>query len=404
MKEKYTYHWVQSEIKLEENAVKSFKKMDSIEQSFRIYEDGFLGAHYQKGEMSDEEGFAYARENLALKRPYKYPLESGERRRDKRERVMTDKELMDLARECLSYLSEKYPRFIFSGDFTQRVTDEHWVNENGLDYESIDCNVDASICFKHVESKDISDGWFNLGDRDFKPEKLYKMAEHYLGNYETEVGLPEEIIVQTQYYGYLGKLVESLNAEKIALGTSLLSDKIGQKVFADNFTLIHDVSDEECWHNNFWDGEGCVIPGDKRIFIENGVVLYGYSDKRTAEKYGVLHTANAGDDYSDIPQIGWLNGRIERSEKTVKELLDGRLSVIPVQYSGGGFNEKGEYVMPVHLALLSDGEKVLGKLPPFTLSGNMFDMFGKDFIGVGSDNPIFNDKQILVKMNIIKQD
>ena len=78
--------------------------------------------------------------------------------------------------------------------------------------------------------------------------------------------------------------------------------------------------------------------------------------------------------------------------------------MIPVQYSGGGFNDKGEYVMPVHLALLSDGEKVIGKLPPFTLSGNMFDMFGKDFIGVGSDKPIFNDKQILVKMKATKRE
>ncbi|MBO5449373.1 MAG: hypothetical protein J5994_08590 [Ruminococcus sp.] len=404
MKEKYTYHSVQSEIKFEENTVKSFNKIDSLDQSFRVYENGFLGVHYQKGEMSDDEGFSRARENLSLKRPYPYQPESGVRSRNKCERVLTDKELMDLARTCLSHLSEKYPNFILSGGFYQYHNDEHWVNENGLDYQNIDCNVDANICFKHIDSKDISDGWFSLGDRDFKPEKLYKMAAHYLGSFEKEVELPEEIIVQKQYYDYTEKLIESLNAEKIALGTSLLSGKVGQKVFADSFTLLHDVSDEECWHNTFWDGEGCVIPDDKRVFIENGVVLSGYSDKRTAKKYGVPHTANAGGNYTDIPSIGWLNARIRRSEKTVKELLDGRLSIIPVQYSGGGFNDKGEYVMPVHLALLSDGENILGKLPPFTLSGNMFDMFGKDFIGVGSDNPIFNDKQILVRMNVIKQD
>lgn len=404
MKEKYTYRSVKSEIKFEENKVKSFNKFDSLDLSFRVYEDGFLGVHYQKGDMSDKDGFALACENLSLKRPYKYSLETGVRSRDKRERVLTDNELMNLARECLAYLSEKYPHFILSGGFSQRLTDEHWVNENGLDYDNIDCNVDANICFKHVDSKDISDGWFSLGDRNFKPEKLYEMAEHYLGSFETQAELPEEIIVQTQYYDFVGKLIDSLNAEKIALGTSLLSGKIGQKVFADDFTFIHDISDEECWHVKFWDGEGCVLDGDKRVFIENGVVLSGYSDKRTAEKYGVPHTANAGGNYTDIPSIGWLNGRIKRSEKTVKELLGGRLSVIPVQYSGGGFNDKGEYVMPVHLALLSDGEKVLGKLPPFTMSGNMFDMFGKDFIGVGADNPIFNDKQILVKMNIIRQD
>ena len=56
--------------------------------------------------------------------------------------------------------------------------------------------------------------------------------------------------------------------------------------------------------------------------------------------------------------------------------------------------------MPVHHAFLCDGEKFLGSLPPFTFSSNMFDMFGKDFIGVGSDQPVFNDKQILIKVTV----
>lgn len=402
MKEKYTYIFKQSEITIEENRPKAFKKVDSLTNSFRVYEDGYLGVHFQKGALSDEEGFSKARENLALKRPYKYSLESGKRSRNKCERIFTDGELMQLCEECLKTLSEKYPRFILSGRFSQRQTDEHWVNEAGLDYENTDANVDADICFKHVDSKDISDGWFSLGDRDFKPEKLFKMAEHFLGGFEKEVPFPDEIIIQKQYYDLVGKLEQSLNAERLADGTSLISGKLGQKIFSDKFTLLHDVSDEECWHTNFWDGEGCVTDGDKRVFIENGVPLFGYSDKRTAEKYGVLHTGNADSNYSDIPNIGGIDARIKRSDKTVKELLCGRLSVIPVSYSGGGFNDKGDYVMPVHLAYLSDGENILGKLPPFTLSGNMFDMFGDGFIGVGSDDPIFNDKQILVKMKKVE--
>ena len=93
-----------------------------------------------------------------------------------------------------------------------------------------------------------------------------------------------------------------------------------------------------------------------------------------------------------------MNLRIQRSDRTIRELLNGRLSVVPVRYSGGGFNEKGEWVMPVQLAYLCDGEHFWGRLPEFTLVSSMFDMFGNDFIGVGSDNPVFNDKSILVRM------
>ena len=202
--------------------------------------------------------------------------------------------------------------------------------------------------------------------------------------------------------GFLGKLNESLNAEKICLGTSLLSGKIGEKVFADDFSLFHDVSDEECWHNSFCDGEGVTLDGDKLPYIEKGVVLRGYSDKKIADKYGVEHTGSAWRSFTDIPSNGNVNFRIIRSHKTIKELLNGRMSIIPVKYSGGGFNDKGEYIMPVQLAYLCDGEKILGQLPDFTIVSSMFDMFGDDFIGVGSDNPVFNDKQILIKFRLGK--
>ena len=44
------------------------------------------------------------------------------------------------------------------------------------------------------------------------------------------------------------------------------------------------------------------------------------------------------------------------------------------------------------------GEKILGRLPPFTMRSNMFDMFGKDFIGVSKYTDIWNKNMMLVKM------
>lgn len=400
MKEKYMGTETESTVKIEENKIVSFDKNNITYYSFRVGKDGFLGVHYQEGEMSDEEGYAKAEQNLELKRPYAFELETGERHRDKTERVFSDKELMDMTREALEHIHSKYPDFRLDGGIRQRKTLSRQENDRGLNYSNADCSAHADFSFKHKDSKDISDGWFGIGERNFSLEKLYSMADNYLSNFEKEVKLPEEIIIQIQYYGLLGKLQESLDAEKLCLGTSLLTGKLGQKVFSDRFTLCHDVTDKECWHDDFYDGEGIVLPGDKLTYVENGVVLRGYADKRIAKKYGVEHTGSAWRNFTDVPSNGKVILRITRSDKTVKELLDGRLSIVPVRYSGGGFNEKGEYVMPVQMAYLCDGEKFLGRLPEFTLVNNMFDMFGDDFIGVGSDNPVFNDKQILVRMKL----
>lgn len=402
MKEKFTNKNITSTIKIQENKIFSFDKKNSTSYSFRVHENGYLGVHYQEGDMSDVEGYTEAKLNLELKRPYKFELETGKRHRNKTEMELTDNELLDFAKDAVEHIHSKYPHFTFNGSFDQHKSELCQENEKGLDYSNKDCSINANFSFKHKDSKDISDGWFGLGLRNFDMNKLYDMADNYLSNFENKLTLPDEIIIQMQYYGLLGKIKESLDAEKICLGTSLLTGRIGEKVFSDNFNLYHDVTDEECWHNSFFDGEGITLKGDKLPYVENGVVLRGYSNKKVADKYGVEHTGSSWSNFTDIPSNGNVNLRISRSNKTIKELLDGRLSIIPVKYSGGGFNDKGEYTMPVQLAYLCDGEKILGQLPEFTLVNSMFNMFGDDFIGVGSDNPVYNDKQILIKMRLGK--
>ena len=401
-KEKITAGYFWRQVEIEETKLKAFNKDSRTNYSFRVYDGEYAGIQYVQGKTDDNEAFKKAEQNLSLKRPYKFSLETGRRHRDKTEREYSDKELMDITRQVLDHLKTKHPDYIISGAVSCTKSLHAMTNSLGLDYSNTDSNLNVSIAFKHKDSKDINDGWFNIGQRDFDLSKFTAMADNYLTNFTNIVELPEELIIQSQYYCYLGKLNECLNAENLALGTSLLSGRIGEKVFANDFTLVHDVSDKECWLTPFYDGEGVVCPEDRMVYIENGVVLRGFADKRTADKYGVPCTGSAGLNMTDTPYNGFVNLQIKRSEKTVKELLGGRLSVVPIRANGGGYNEKGEYVTPVQTAMLCDGEHFIGRLPEFAVKGSMFDMFGKNFIGVGSDDPVFNDKQILMKMDYSK--
>ena len=399
MKEKYIFEGKISSVSYRDNELFSFDRNNYQFASYRIYQKEQAGIYFQKGLISDEEGFARARENLVIRpRPYPFTLESGKRSRDKTERILTDKEIMELSKDCMQYVCDKYPQFTFASDFGQHRTYTRWTNDNGMDYSNTDCAITANLFFKHKECKDISDGSCGLGMRNFNREKFMQMADNYLENYEKELELSEDIIIDMQYYSLLGMLCESLDGENLTLGTSLLADRVGEKVFSEEFTLLHDVSDEECWFNQFWDGDGCVLENDKLVLIDKGRIVTGFADKKTAKKYNIPHTRTAHYDYADLPGSGGLNLRIRRSNKTIKELLKGRLCVIPVEWGGGGFADNGDYTMPIQCAMLSDGEKILGKLPPFTMVSNLFDMFGKDFIGVGADNPIYNDKQMLFRV------
>ena len=401
-KEKYITTNVYSEVKIVENEIVSFNKYDKTDTSFRVYKDGFVGVHWQVGKMSDKEGFALAEKNLELKRQYPFALEGGVRELDKTERILTDEELMKKAKTELAYLKKAHPDFTFSGNFFTTAYSEQQKNSAGMDYKVRDGHTGAGIMFKHKDSKDLDDGSFSLNQRKgFSSAKFRAMADNYLTNFTKQVELPEELIIMMPEWNLNGKLKECLDAEKIALGTSLLTEKIGRKVFSDDFTVYHDVTKKNIWMSTFWDADGIVQKGDKLCYIKNGRVLRGYADKRVAEKYGVECTGSAYCNYRDIPVNGWVNLKITPLKKTPKEILEGlggKLAVLPVQFSGGGFSENGDYAMPVQIGYLTDGEKILGRVPPFTMRSNMFDIFGKDFIGVAKYMPLWNAGMMLVRM------
>lgn len=402
LKEKMISYTKYSEAAFQESQIISFNKYDKQSNSFRVYKDGFAGIYFQFGKVDDKEGFKKAEDNLELKRPYPFDLESGKRSRDKTEVILSDQEILKTAKKVLSYLKKNYPDFVYEGSVFAVQTKNTMQNDKGLDYSFTDGYNSISLTFKHKESKELCDGFLRFNQRTLKVRSFYKMADAYLANYLKEVPMPKECIIMKTYYDFTGKLAESIDAEKLKLGTSLLSGKIGQKLFADDFTLMHDVTEKNCWMNPFWDGEGVVNKGDKVTFIKNGKLLRGYADKKTAKKYRVKATGSANTNFSDIPSNGYCTMTIKIGKKSAKELLNGKLAIIPMLYSGGGFKEHGEYKMPVHVAFLTDGEQILGRVPPFTMSTTMFDMFGKDFIGIAKTNKLFNDKCILVKMKAEK--
>ena len=398
IKEKYTDIEYGANASIVENKVVSFNRTNYLESSFRVHQDGFVGIHYQQGKIDDEEGYKKAENNLKLKRPYPFELEKGVRSRDKTEKPFDDKQILDTSRKVLNYLHKKYPDYIFSGSVSSFFWEERMENSCGMDFQCKDANSSIGLSFKHKDSKDINDGSIFYTSRNLKLKSFYKIADNYLENFTKPVEMPEECLIIDKYYGYTGLLRNCLSLEKIKNGTSLLSGKVGQKVFSEDLTVFNDVSDKNSWMTCFWDGDGVVPKGDKVVFIKNGKVIRGYCGKKVAKMYNVKTTGNEGINYGDIPCGCHNSMSLKIGKKLAKELLNGRLAVIPVQSCGGGFNEKGDYTMPVQIGLLTDGEKILGRVPPFTIVSNLFDMFGKDFIGIAKYNKeIFNDKVMIFR-------
>ncbi len=111
-------------------------------------------------------------------------------------------------------------------------------------------------------------------------------------------------------------------------------------------------------------------------------------------------TGNASCGYDDVPMLGGCLLNIEKSNKTLKELLDGRLGLVVHVSSGGDFTAAGDYAAPVQLAYLTDGEKLIGRLPECNISGNIFDLLGKDYIGYSKDKDLMDHYMFVTKVKI----
>jgi PmbA protein len=238
-------------------------------------------------------------------------------------------------------------------------------------------------------------------DRTFEQTALLQDAQEMLGNFSQAVPLPAtgKVLAVMEPDLILGKMLESLNGESVARGASLFCDKMGSKAFSEQFCFRQDRTAEKM-HTPFFDSEGVQNPEDCCALIAEGVILKPYSDKKNAAVLGAQSTGSAGGPYDETPSLGMPPVSITPGHKTLKELLNGEKALLIAMASGGDYTAQGDFASPVQLGMLTDGGHLLGRLPEFNVRGNLFDLFGADFVGVSSDKTLFGERALVVRMTV----
>jgi PmbA protein len=170
--------------------------------------------------------------------------------------------------------------------------------------------------------------------------------------------------------GELLDLVASLLcADQVQRGKSLLSGKLGKKLFSDLVTLVDDPRMKGGMASSLYDDEG--VPTSRRVSIEKGVVKEFFYDSYTAAREGRASNGCAGrGSYKGLPSPGSSNfylepGKLSR-EKLLADTPDGILvhdimgmhmaDPISGEFSVGVSGlavVKGELAFPVKNAMIS---------------------------------------------------
>ena len=403
MKEKFTQHFQQTSLTIVLSEIQAIRRKNTARTACRVYKDGKIVISGSIGNADTNELYTKAEQNLEYQ--IDYPVEPTKNVKSHckiDDCKITDGELCNEVDKILKELTRLHPDFTVSHKVNLNEVEVKMENELGMDLSFYDRNVNVAMLLRQKGSSDIMNTAFGVITRKLEPEKIIKASSELITAYSTMLPFPKEPLPLILQDGIVTPIfLRDLSAKLMGTGSSLFQKQMGQEVFAKNFSLKIDNDPVETFSPTF-DMEGVITPENLTYLVKDGVILRPFSDKRTSMMYGYENTGCAEGAYDGVPTLGAPNVRIEAGQKTLKELLNGQMGLLVMFAGGGDFTPDGKYASPVQLAYLTDGEKLLGRVPEFTIKASIYDIFGKDFIGMSCDKLYANnnERMLVTRMDI----
>lgn len=385
IREYYRSRVKETSINIINSKIESIRSKNIEKTGLRVYSNGLIGVAGAIGAYSDDELYKEALEALEKKIEYPAPHSSDLAISvDRRTEIISPEKLRDEIDALLSELRERQPDFIYSNKISLTEVGTGISNNDSLCLEYADRVFSVEVIFKEKSSSNVFDGFVGARERKYDRKLILDEFDFFLNGYKEKASLPGKgkyPVVFASEGAPITKFLTDLNADVFAQGGSIFSGKTGQKLFNDAFTFGQNLDPDIMYNTPFFDAEGTVNKDYRFNFIEKGVLKAPYCDKKTAHKYGLTPTGSATASYDGVPQSSPIRLYIERTADNVKRLLGGQLGILAIVYDGGDFTPKGDYATPVQLAFLFDGERIIGRLPEFNMSSNIFEMYGPGYRG-----------------------
>ena len=240
-----------------------------------------------------------------------------------------------------------------------------------------------------------------VGEHFDPDEVLACFKEKYDAFYAPANIEPGRYPVVAEPENLFGTFMQHFVGDLYIAGASLLSGKLGEKVFDEKLTFCDDLNPATSFEPCFFDAEGCAAQDLRPPLVRNGVLTGLLTTKKTAEEYGLPNLGSAAAPYDGVPGIGFHSFWLEETAHTLKALVPGR-AVYVIIASGGDMTPDGHFATPVQMAYLMEDGRIVGRLPELSVSGDFFDLLGKDYLGTVHDCPFKKSQLTAVMMDVKK--
>jgi len=174
--------------------------------------------------------------------------------------------------------------------------------------------------------------------------------------------------------GLVGALIGAVNGASIARGTSFLKEKMGERIFQNNITIIDDPHRPRGLRSRAFDAEG-LLP-EKRKIIENGMLTTWLLDLRSARQLNLRSTGHASRSSGGPPSPSASNVYMEAGTSAPSELMrDVANGFYVTETMGMGINGvTGDYSQAAAGFWIENGV-ISFPVSEMTIAGNLKDMF-----------------------------
>jgi PmbA protein len=293
-------------------------------------------------------------------------------------------ERIDYARRAERSALDADPRMKNSdgGSFEAATGHKVLANSHGFvgEYRRSYCSVTAAPIAQDEQGNMQRDYWFSLTRTISELESPESVGREAARRTLRRLGARKiastqvPIVLDPQVAGALvDNIFDAVDGDAIYRQSSFLAKKLGEKIAADNITVIDDGTMPGGFGTEPFDGEG--VPTRRTVVIEKGVLKSYLLNTYTAKKLGMKTTGNAARGLAGTPGIGSGNFFLEKGVRTPQQIIgDIKQGLYVFQFLGFGVNMvTGDFSRGASGLWIENGELAY-PVEEITVAGNLKDM------------------------------
>ena len=325
--------------------IDSYRELEKTTGTVRVYENGCIGVAGCLGEPDEEALTAQAKEALSFGIPYPCNLEGAAEIVKLRDgEILPASELIPAMKDFLERLGAQCPKMAFSNKIRLVYGKTEYRNSLGRHLLSSGGYLSIELIAQNRGSGNLFDMVFSWQGERFDPEMILAQFKRQYDAFYTPADIqPGRWPVVAMPQDLFGTSLQHFIGDLYAAGASLLSGKLGEKVFSEKLTFCDDMHPDTSFETCFFDAEGCVAKDFRPVLVENGVLKSLLTTKKTASQYGLPNPGTANAPYDGVPSIGFHGCFLAKTAETLKELVPGKAVLLMIASGEAVNNEKHNY-------------------------------------------------------------